>query len=165
MRFQLKVSQSGCFPAQLQELWTVCVIYLHLTDLGQGLWERREDVNSELLPVLWSKPCWVAQGSASGIQPQVLVIGSGSSCQASGYLKMGEWAPKGIGLPQQQRLSWAVVVICANLQCPPQGLVLDQSYQVDILLTLLGEARRHNLPARLLPGRWFHSICFFCLLE
>lgn len=52
MLFQLKVSQSGCIPAQLQGLWTVCVIYLHLTDLGQGLWERREDVNSELLPVL-----------------------------------------------------------------------------------------------------------------
>lgn len=125
VRFQLKVSQSA---AAAQPSFRDCGLFvqclshpeaallcLHLTDLGQGLWERREDVNSELLSVLWSKPCWVAQGSVRGIQPQVLGIGSWSSCQASGYLKTGEWAPKGIGLPQQQGPSWAAVVIYANL--------------------------------------------------
>lgn len=61
--------------------------------------------------------------------------------------------PKEIGLPQQQSLCWAAVVIYANLQCPPQGLVLDQSCQVDVLLTLLGEAHRHNSPARLVPWK------------
>lgn len=57
-------------------------LYLYLTALGYGLWERRAGMNSELLPVLSSKPCWVVHGTASGIQPQELVAESGSSGQA-----------------------------------------------------------------------------------
>lgn len=75
---------------------------------------------------------------------------------------MGEWVPKGIGLPQQPSLSWAAVVIYANLRHLPQGLVLDKSYQLDVLLTLLDEARRHNLTSQV--GPWKVISLYFLFL-